>query len=78
MRPVFLPFFLFSLTAEVKDNVINNNAHVRKISLWFFIQFPIATLPKPKLTRISDTCQQNANITADIMAPTLLRILYTY
>lgn len=73
-----LPFFILSLTADVSDKAIKNIANARKTSLWLFIQLPIATLPKPKLTRISEACQQKAKIKADIIEPILLNILITY
>jgi hypothetical protein len=72
-----LPFFILSLTADVSDKAIKEIANARKTSLWLFIQLPIATLPRPKLTRISEACQQNANIKADIIEPILLNILIT-
>jgi hypothetical protein len=72
-----LPFFVLSLTADVSDKTIKNIANARKISLWLLIQLPIATLPRPKLTRISEACQQNAKIKADIIEPILHNILIT-
>ena len=72
-----MPFFILSLTADVRDKAINNTANARKTSLWLLIQLPIATLPSPKLTRISEACQQKAKIKADIIEPVLLNILIT-
>jgi len=70
-----LPFFILSLTADTSDKHIKNIANARKTSLWLFIQLLIATLPKPKLTRISEACQQKAKTKADIIEPILLNIL---
>jgi hypothetical protein len=78
IRPVLLPFLILSLIADASDKVIKSTANAKKTSLWFFIQFPIATLPRPKLTRISEKCQQKANITAEIIEPRLLNILIIY
>jgi len=72
-----LSFFILSLTADVSDKTIKNIANARKTSLWLLIQLPIATLPRPKLTRINEACQQKAKIKADIIEPILLNILIT-
>ena len=78
IRPLLLPFFILSLTADVSDKTIKSIANTRKTSLWLFIQLPIATLPSPKLTRINDACQQKANTKAEIIEPILLNIFIIY
>ena len=45
--------------------------------LLFGSHWPAATLPKPKLARISGTCQQKAKNVAARTAPILLTILFT-
>jgi hypothetical protein len=45
--------------------------------LWFCIHLPIATLPRPKLARRRVTCQQKANMVAEMTAAMLLMNLNT-
>jgi len=71
-RPEFLPLTTFSRIAEASDAAMSSRATERNVVLWFCIHLPIATLPKPKLARRRVTCQQKANIVADMMAAMLL------
>ena len=75
IRPEFFPVFLFSLIALTHENDMNIIAKRKNSPLLSGIHCPTAALPKPKLTRISETCQQKANTVAEIMAPKLLDIL---
>ena len=76
IRPVFFPLFFFSLIAENNDNDMRIKAITRNNLLCSGSHFPSVALPSPKLARISETCQQNANIAADMTAPILLKILF--
>ena len=73
-----MPFFILSLAAEVRDKVIKSIAIAKKTSLWLCIQLPIATLPRPKLTRINEACQQKAKTKAEVTEPILLNVLIIY
>ena len=72
IRPVSLPFFFFSWIAAIRDRHIMEMAMVRNSHLWLTIHLPTATLPRPKLARTSEACQQKAKIVAERMAPMLL------
>lgn len=73
--PVFLPCFIFSLIADSKDNEIRNMAAKRNQPLCAGIQRPIVAVPRPKLARISEACQQKAKSVAERTAPILLKNL---
>ena len=70
--PEFLPLTIFSRIAEASEAAIRKTAVARNAVLCVWIHRPIPTVPRPKLARMSVTCQQNAKTVAETTAAILL------